>query len=197
VVKELGAQAVGVSNYGVISDANPEDLTLADANGDGLSDVYVRANTNSNWFFRINTGTDFNAGVSIPLQDFLRQTRFVDVNGDGRADVLHPFNGGGYKAYNVKLAQPDGSYGPKAGCRGYRAATLMPSCASTATATRTASSRSSPTSTATGTSTSCRSRWTTTPTSTSRAATAASRRGTSSRRSSTAWARRPISLTRR
>jgi RHS repeat-associated protein len=112
-VRSLTADAIVAGNYGAVSRDGAAELNLADVNGDGLTEVFFRVRPNSNWQHNLNTGNGFTIGAEIPLQDFLRQTRFVDINGDGRADLLHPFNGGNYKAYNVKLAQPDGSYGPE------------------------------------------------------------------------------------
>jgi RHS repeat-associated protein len=110
-VQSLAPTALLLRNYGKLAGADPEELSLADANGDGLTDIFVRATASANWQYAINRGNGFGTSEQIPLLDFLRHVRFVDVNGDGRADVLHPFNGGNYKAYNVKYALPGGGYG--------------------------------------------------------------------------------------
>lgn len=86
-------------------------INLGDANGDGLTDLFLRPSTSSEWTYRINTGTNFLNAVTVTLQDFEDQTRFADANGDGRTDILHPFNAGPYKAYNVLYAQPGGGFG--------------------------------------------------------------------------------------
>jgi RHS repeat-associated protein len=109
-IRSISATTVVIGSYASIG-ANPYAISLADANGDGLTDWFYRSTSSAEWYYRINTGSGMQAAVEISLLDFEDQTRFVDVNGDGRADVLHPFNAGGYKAYNVKYAQASGGYG--------------------------------------------------------------------------------------
>ncbi len=116
-VKQQDAATVGVSNYGSIAVANPFSLTFADANGDGLTDVFYRATTNSDWVYQINTGNGFTVGGALTQADYREQTRFQDVNGDGRSDALVLTNYGSYKAYAVRYA---------IGTGGYASATAMP-----------------------------------------------------------------------
>lgn len=89
---------------------SPYDLQLADINGDGLTDMFYRASSTSGWMYKLNTGAGFTLATSLPMTDFLDQTKFVDVNGDGRADILHPVNLGDYKTYNVMYALPGGGF---------------------------------------------------------------------------------------
>lgn len=61
---------------------------FADFNGDGLSDLLFE--NGANWSLKLNTGNTFvSAGSSFnpTYDDFLQ---IVDVNGDGRADVIYP-----------------------------------------------------------------------------------------------------------
>lgn len=116
-VKMQDTATVGVSNYGSIAVGNPFSLSFADANGDGLTDVFYRATTNHDWNYQINTGNGFLAGGALTQTDYRDQTRFQDVNGDGRADALVLTNYGSYKAYAVRYA---------IGTGGYAAATAMP-----------------------------------------------------------------------
>ncbi len=94
-------------------------INYGDVNGDGLTDLFLRQTTSSEWEYKVNTGTGFlSPSVQVPLQDFEDQTRFADVNGDGRTDILHPFNAGSYKAYNVLFAQPSGGFAAEANLPG-------------------------------------------------------------------------------
>jgi hypothetical protein len=87
-VKQQDASTVGLANYGPVSSANPYNLTFADANGDGLTDVFSRASSTGDWSYLVNTGTGFSGGGILAQSDYRDQTRFQDINGDGRADVL-------------------------------------------------------------------------------------------------------------
>ncbi len=75
--------------------ADVETVRVADFNGDGLQDVaYVR---NDAWYYRISDGTTLleerpmsNLTGNLTTADNRRDfNQFVDLNGDGRADVLH------------------------------------------------------------------------------------------------------------
>ncbi|MDO5610583.1 MAG: toxin TcdB middle/N-terminal domain-containing protein, partial [Pseudomonadota bacterium] len=110
VVTELGAGTVTLSNHAVIAIGNPHTIVLADANGDGLTDVFVRSYASSDWHYQINTGKGFVWGSSLPLSDHRDQARFLDVNGDGRADMLYLVNIGSNKVYHVRYAQPGGGF---------------------------------------------------------------------------------------
>ncbi|WP_448245172.1 FG-GAP-like repeat-containing protein [Pseudoxanthomonas mexicana] len=109
-VQELSATAVGVSNYGPVTGGSPNSLSLADINGDGLTDVFAQNADNGDWFYRLNRGNGFDNGVSLQIANYRNQTRFVDVNGDGRTDVLTVVDLGPYKAYYARLAIPSGGF---------------------------------------------------------------------------------------
>ena len=83
-------------------------VSLADANGDGLTDLFYQA-TGGDWNYKINTGTGMQAAVSLP-GSYESAARFVDVNGDGRADVLQLIDAG-QKEYRVRYALPAGGFG--------------------------------------------------------------------------------------
>ena len=110
VVKQQDTAIIGVSNYASIAVANPYALTFADANGDGLTDVFWRNTTNTDWNYQLNTGSGFTLGGAFVQTEFREQTRFQDVNGDGRADALILVNYGSYKAYAVRYALSSGGY---------------------------------------------------------------------------------------
>jgi len=103
--------AIPLGTYASIGAGNPHAITLADANGDGLTDVFIRNTSSTEWTYRLNRGTGFFGGGTLALASFRDQVRFVDVNGDGRADMLQLANIGTYKAYQVRYATADGGYG--------------------------------------------------------------------------------------
>lgn len=109
-VQSLGVNGVALKSYGVVSPGNPEAITFADANGDGLTDVFYRATTSSDWVYQINRGTGFISGGTLAQTDYREQTRFQDINGDGRADALMLTDSGGNKVYAVRYALSTGGY---------------------------------------------------------------------------------------
>lgn len=109
-VEELGSNGVGLANYGSIAGGFPNSLSLADINGDGLTDVFTQSTDGGDWFYRLNRGNGFDNGVSLQINNFHNQTRFADVNGDGRADVLTVVDIGSYKTYYARLAIPSGGF---------------------------------------------------------------------------------------
>jgi RHS repeat-associated protein len=113
-IQSLGTTGVAMASTGVVSPGNPETLALADANGDGLTDVFYRATADSDWIYRINRGTGFISGGTLAQTEYRNQTRFQDINGDGRADALVLTNYGSYKAYAVRYALSTGGYAASA-----------------------------------------------------------------------------------
>lgn len=70
--------------------ASISSIRVADINGDGLSDMLYVAN--DKWFYRVSNGTQLLSPREAHLitTDSLKGlTQFVDLNADGRADVLH------------------------------------------------------------------------------------------------------------
>ncbi|WP_202844157.1 toxin TcdB middle/N-terminal domain-containing protein [Luteimonas saliphila] len=106
------ASTIPLASYSLITTGNPHAITLADANGDGLTDVFIRTNSSADWNYRLNRGDGFLSWNPLPLVSYRDQARFVDVNGDGRADMLQLANMGAYKAYQVRYALPSGGYAP-------------------------------------------------------------------------------------
>lgn len=109
-VQELSASAVGLINYDTVSGGSPNSLSLADINGDGLTDVFVQGTDGGDWSYRFNTGTGLGYGTPLQIPTYRNQVRFADVNGDGRADVLVVVDLGPYKTYYARYAIPSGGF---------------------------------------------------------------------------------------
>ncbi|HRP72834.1 MAG TPA: toxin TcdB middle/N-terminal domain-containing protein, partial [Luteimonas sp.] len=99
-----------LKNLVTLSTGNPHAIVFADTNGDGLSDPILRGTSTQDWWHRINNGQYLTGSSILPLTSYRDQARFVDVTGDGRADLLHLVNYGSYKAYAMRRAMPDGSF---------------------------------------------------------------------------------------
>lgn len=110
-IKSLTSTSVSLAAYDAPSGINPYAIVLADANGDGLTDAFVRATSSADWAVRINTGAYFLGATMLPLSDYRDQTQFADVNGDGRADMLYVVDSGGNKIYYARYALPGGGFG--------------------------------------------------------------------------------------
>lgn len=117
-VQALTATTVGIGSYAPIVSSSVDALRLIDANGDGLTEVAYRYSSDNHWRYMINSGKGMTGWAD--LGDYgseWAQVQFVDVNGDGRTDLLPLATVGGDRVYQVRLAQPGG---------GFAAATAMP-----------------------------------------------------------------------
>lgn len=108
VVTAITGSEVQLKQY-AREDGSFKAISLADANGDGLTDLFFQKGNGGDWAYRINTGTGMQAAVALP-GDYESAARFVDVNGDGRADVLQLVDVGP-KEYRVRYALPNGGFG--------------------------------------------------------------------------------------
>ena len=109
-VDEQDTGALILNNLVPLSSGDPYAIVFADTNGDGLSDPIVRGTSSSDWVHRVNNGLISSGGGVLPLANYRDQSRFVDVTGDGRADLVHLVNYGSYKAYAVQKALPSGGF---------------------------------------------------------------------------------------
>ena len=96
------------STFLVVSDFKPR---LGDFNGDGLTDLLLPGDDSFSMdtYYALNTGQGFltsNLGV-IPNAARLQ---VADINGDGRSDVAFPSTGGSNKYFQMRRAQPDGTF---------------------------------------------------------------------------------------
>ncbi|MEC4738043.1 FG-GAP-like repeat-containing protein, partial [Shewanella sp. E94] len=98
-----GARFIKRQNIPTTKDV--KHLRVADLNGDGLTDiVYVQ---NGTWRQRLSNGVHFlgETNIGVNSSDSLAKgTYFLDVNGDGRADMLHPVTTS--EAIRVRLSKP-------------------------------------------------------------------------------------------
>lgn len=90
-----------------------KSLKFADANSDQVLDAFSKGN-NDVWSIQLNTGSKFLPAQSIGTIAYDQHMQLADVNGDGRADVVHPnnaYSGGAEigKKFFARLAQPDGT----------------------------------------------------------------------------------------
>lgn len=117
-VQALTATTVGIGSYAPIVSSTVDQLRLIDANGDGLTEVAYHYSHDNHWRYMVNSGKGMTGWAD--LGDYgseWAQVQFVDVNGDGRTDLLPLGTVGGDRVYQVRLAQPGG---------GFAAATAMP-----------------------------------------------------------------------
>jgi RHS repeat-associated protein len=77
-----------------------ENIRVADFNGDGLSDIaYV---SNNKWYYRLSNGKALLGAKEMGMTTASNRkdlTQFVDLNGDGRADVLHASSTSNWQVY--------------------------------------------------------------------------------------------------
>ncbi len=116
VATDITSSAITLVNHAELGAGNPEAIVLADINGDGLTDAFIRSTVGSDWLAMINTGLAFTTagGGSLPLSNYREHARFADVNGDGRTDMLYLVDVGGNKVYYARLALPGGGLAPGA-----------------------------------------------------------------------------------
>ncbi len=96
------------------------DFRFADVNGDGVTDIL--ANNSRGWTPFLNDGTGYFAALQSPLTvPNAAAMQLVDVNGDGRADLVYPGSTTGGCAFVAQLAQPDGTFAAQSALPGGRA----------------------------------------------------------------------------
>ncbi|WP_037411009.1 toxin TcdB middle/N-terminal domain-containing protein, partial [Shewanella fidelis] len=79
---------------------NVDTLRVADINGDGLTDIFYE--TGNRWWQRLSNGMQFTGSVDtgvITSSSKKYNTYFVDLNGDGRTDMLAPSGSSAFKIY--------------------------------------------------------------------------------------------------
>ena len=86
--------------------AKIDTLRVADLNGDGLSDL-VYVNFLNEWFYSLSNGIRYYVGIASGLEtDDTKKllTQFIDLNNDGRADVL---NATSNSEWDIFFSKPD------------------------------------------------------------------------------------------
>lgn len=84
------------------------DQQFGDFNGDGLMDM-VASDGGNNWTTYLNNGLGYLAGVSIGNLNNKAYMQVVDVNGDGRSDIVFP--GTDYNVFQVRYGSGSGTIG--------------------------------------------------------------------------------------
>jgi RHS repeat-associated protein len=96
-----------------------DTVSFADVNGDGLTDIVHHNETFGIPVYQLNTGTGFGpvspiteyaAGRPVSLAN-VKQLQVVDINGDGRADIVYPRQEN--DRFVVRYALPSGGFGPE------------------------------------------------------------------------------------
>lgn len=87
----------------------PYELNLGDVNADGLTDIFYRTYSSGDWLCLVNTGNGFGPNCNVGTIPNADKSQFVDINGDGRTDVVYPASSG--NVFNVKYALPSGGWG--------------------------------------------------------------------------------------
>ncbi|MEX6690330.1 FG-GAP-like repeat-containing protein [Danxiaibacter flavus] len=90
---------INTSKNGVVSFGNPVGVYVstlglfygvADVNKDGKPDI-IMSNQQDSWYFLLNASTfgtpSFGKPLTVPLGFFVENTRFVDIDGDGKLDI--------------------------------------------------------------------------------------------------------------
>jgi hypothetical protein len=89
----------------------PNALTSGDINGDGRTDLILLAETHA---YVISQSADHTLGEAerIPLSSLVRSVQVLDIDGDGRQDLLF-VNFDSATPFRFRLQQPDGQLGPE------------------------------------------------------------------------------------
>jgi hypothetical protein len=83
-----------------------DDLRVTDLNGDGLTDVVYYLKADNSWYYHLSNGKNFGSKHKTPYtsdEDSLHEIFFIDVNSDGRADILKPT---GTTSWDILLSRP-------------------------------------------------------------------------------------------
>ena len=111
VVESIDAAAVTLRRFSNGGFSQSTQMNFADINGDGLSD-YVSVDPAYGVGYGINTGVNWGGqapvrgGWPAPAPIINKAVQVADVNGDGRADIVHAR--GDWKLLQARLGMPNG-----------------------------------------------------------------------------------------
>jgi hypothetical protein len=90
---------------------SPNALCTGDLNGDGCADLLLLAESHIAWLAQRADGT-LGEPVKIPFSGAVKSVQVVDVDGDGRSDLLL-VNWEDRNPFRFRLQKPDGALGPE------------------------------------------------------------------------------------
>uniref|UniRef100_UPI004048554E toxin TcdB middle/N-terminal domain-containing protein n=1 Tax=Rheinheimera sp. TaxID=1869214 RepID=UPI004048554E len=80
---------------------NIADIRAVDLNADGYTDIFYRSN--NRWYYRLSDGSKLlatrQANLPAVANNLVGLTYFIDINGDGRTDVLLPTSSSNWSIY--------------------------------------------------------------------------------------------------
>ena len=89
----------------------PNALTSGDINGDGLTDLILLAETHA-YIITQSANHTLGEAEKIPLSSLVRSVQVLDIDGDGRKDLLF-VNFDSPTPFRFRLQQPNGQLGPE------------------------------------------------------------------------------------
>ena len=110
VVSEIAGTQIKMTSYGVGSLPIIPTSQAGDFNGDGLTDFATVNESTGIVLYTLNTGTGFTTWPNLGAFPNSKHLKVVDVNGDGRSDLVYPNTVGANKVFVARLALLSGGF---------------------------------------------------------------------------------------